>query len=90
MIDNPEDVQLVKNALKELEGLRTSMEDNDDWDGTYSDFINAAGGNLKKLIYKIFHFSSICQHFPTCSDSFCHFFINLNSFRPFQIVQDTF
>ena len=52
MIDNPEDVQLVKNALKHLEDLRVSMEDSGDWDGTYSDFINMAGGNLKKLIYK--------------------------------------
>ena len=52
MIDNPEDVQSVKDALKELEGLRTSMEDNGDWDGTYSDFLNVAGGNLKSLIYK--------------------------------------
>jgi len=52
MIDNPEDVQLVKNALKHLEDLRASMEDSGDWDGTYSDFINMAGGNLKKLIYK--------------------------------------
>ena len=34
MIDNPEDVQLVKNALKHLEDLRTSMEDSGDWDGT--------------------------------------------------------
>ena len=40
------------NALKELHDLRASMEDNGDWDGTYSDFINAAGGNLKSLIYK--------------------------------------
>ena len=52
MIDNPEDVQLVKSALKHLEDLRASMEDSGDWDGTYSDFINMAGGNLKKLIYK--------------------------------------
>ena len=52
MIDNPEDVQLVKNALKHLEDLRASMEDSGDWDGTYGDFINMAGGNLKSLIYK--------------------------------------
>ncbi len=52
MIDNPEDVQLVKSALKHLEDLRASMEDSGDWDGTYSDFINMAGGNLKSLIYK--------------------------------------
>ena len=52
MIDNPEDVQLVKSALKHLDDLRASMEDSGDWDGTYSDFINMAGGNLKSLIYK--------------------------------------
>ena len=52
MIDNPKDVQSVKNALKHLEDLRTSMEDSGDWDGTYSDFLNVAGGNLKSLIYK--------------------------------------
>ena len=52
MIDNPEDVQLVKSALKHLDDLRASMEDSGDWDGTYGDFINMAGGNLKSLIYK--------------------------------------
>ena len=52
MIDNPEDVQKIKNALKHLDDLRASMEDSGDWDGTYSDFINMAGGNLKSLIYK--------------------------------------
>jgi len=52
MIDNPEDVQSVKDALKELEGLRTSMEDNNDWDGTYDDFYGAIRGKLKGLIYK--------------------------------------
>ena len=52
MIDNPKDVQFVKNALKHLEDLKTSMEGNGDWDGTYSDFLNVAGGNLKSLIYK--------------------------------------
>ena len=52
MIDNPEDVQKIKNALKHLDDLRASMEDGGDWDGTYGDFINMAGGNLKSLIYK--------------------------------------
>ena len=52
MIDNPEDVQKIKNALKHLADLRANMEDSGDWDGTYSDFINMAGGNLKSLIYK--------------------------------------
>ena len=52
MIDNPEDVQKIKNALKHLADLRANMEDSGDWDGTYSDFLNVAGGNLKSLIYK--------------------------------------
>ena len=52
MIDNPEDVQLVKGALKHLEDLRAIMEDSGDWDGTYSDSIIMAVGNLKSLIYK--------------------------------------
>ena len=52
MIDNPKDVQTVKTVLKHLDDLRTSLEDNNDWDGEYSDLLNMAGGNLKSLIYK--------------------------------------
>ena len=52
MIDNPEDVQLVKDALQQLHDLKINMEKNDDWDGYYGDFIEYAGNSLKKLIYK--------------------------------------
>ena len=48
MIDNPEDVQKIKNALKHLADLRANMEDSGDWDGTYGDFINMAWWEFKK------------------------------------------
>ena len=52
MIDNPEDVQSVKDALKELEGLRTALEEEDQFYGTGEDQYYAIRSALKGLIYK--------------------------------------
>ena len=52
MIDNPEDVQSVKDALKELEGLRTWIDEEDQLYGTGEDHYYAIRSKLKSLIYK--------------------------------------
>ena len=52
MIDNPEDVQSVKDALKELEDLRTALEEEDQFYGTGEDHYHAIRSALKGLIYK--------------------------------------
>ena len=52
MIDNPEDVQSVKDALKELEGLRTALEEVDEFYETAEDQYYAIRRALKGLIYK--------------------------------------
>ena len=52
MIDNPEDVQSVKDALKELEGLRTALEEVDEFYETAEDQYYAIRSALKGLIYK--------------------------------------
>ena len=52
MIDNPEDVQSVKDALKELESLRTALEEVDEFYETAEDQYYAIRSALKGLIYK--------------------------------------
>ena len=52
MIDNPEDVQSVKDALKELEGLRTALEEVDEFYETAEDQYYTIRRALKGLIYK--------------------------------------
>ena len=52
MIDNPEDVQSVKDALEKLESLRTELEEEDQFYGTGEDYYWEIRGALKGLIYK--------------------------------------
>ena len=52
MIDNPEDVQSVKDALKELVGLRTWIDEEAQLYGTGEDHYYAIRSALKGLIYK--------------------------------------
>ena len=52
MIDNPEDVQSVKDALKELESLRTALEEVDEFYETAEDQYYTIRRALKGLIYK--------------------------------------